>query len=186
MGHTPWVAGLLFLKVTLRGFFISLFLWHFIQYACIYLPPLFGTHNKPYPHAMSIVRQCHTTNNRGVTNAWTTIAWNVWSPMLACSYQAYLPHRLSYHLRCSSPATLRYLAVVLKLTWPRCSWSNRMHQIPWTEIDMWLIRRWPEIDYEVMWSCLRIRLLDLRKGSLFVKSASKKYPWGDSNARHAV
>jgi hypothetical protein len=30
-GQTPWVAGLRFLSITRRGFFISLFFLHFMQ-----------------------------------------------------------------------------------------------------------------------------------------------------------
>ncbi len=37
-GQTPWVAGLRFLSITRRGFLISLFLLHFMQYAVAIIP----------------------------------------------------------------------------------------------------------------------------------------------------
>jgi len=38
VGQTPWVAGLRFLSVTRRGFLISTFFLHFIQYAVAIVP----------------------------------------------------------------------------------------------------------------------------------------------------
>jgi hypothetical protein len=38
-GHVPWVAGFPFFMVIGLGSFISLFVRHFTQYACIRFPP---------------------------------------------------------------------------------------------------------------------------------------------------
>jgi len=35
VGHTPWVAGLLFFMTMLLGFLISFLARHFTQYACV-------------------------------------------------------------------------------------------------------------------------------------------------------
>jgi len=46
VGHSPFVAGLPFFIVTDLGFFISLLARHFIQYACIDIPPFYYIYHR--------------------------------------------------------------------------------------------------------------------------------------------
>jgi hypothetical protein len=92
--------------------FVSFLALYFIQYACMGLLPfdICSEDDKLFLIRMSIV----TENRFKSRNSLECYFFHFWR----------FPHSWSYHKRCSSPAILRYLAVVLKLACPRCSRSN--------------------------------------------------------------